>query len=335
MERQAANLSSPASAGVAENVFPEVPFPRPYERPLFTETFTLPGGYVDDDGVTHREVELAPVTGFEEELLDSVGPATGSAQVSTALLTKCLRRVGDLTPVTSPLVRDLLVSDREFLMLRLRELTLGKSFRAMLVCGDPKCAQSMDLALNLDDLKPEGSSVDRRVFNLEVLEGTGCFSIEFRLPTGADQEAGADWLKGDAEAAVTRLLTRIILRVNDNCSIDDQTVTALPAPVLEKLEQRIAELAPLLSIDLSAACVECGRTSLTHLDLISFFLDELQQSRRVLEREVHCIAWHYHWPEREILSLTRRKRRRYIELINSDIAFALYAGSTVAMLKGH
>jgi hypothetical protein len=335
MECQAANLSSPASAGGAENFFPELPFPRPHDSPLFTETFTLPGGYVDPDGVTHHEVELAPVTGFEEELLDSVGPAGCSAQVVTALLTRCLRRVGKLAPVTTSLVRDLLVSDREFLMLRLREFTLGKSLKAMLVCGDPKCAQSMDIAMNLDDLKPETRSVDRCVFKLDVLEDNKAFAFEFRLPTGADQEAGADWLGGDTEAAVKRLLTRIILRVNDNCFIDDQTVAALPVPVLKKLEQRIEELAPLLSIDLNAVCVECGRTSLAHLDLTAFFLDELHQSRRMLEREVHCIAWHYHWPEREILALTRRKRRRYIELIRSDSSAALYAGSTAATLQGH
>lgn len=334
MEWQAANLSSPASAGVAQTVFPELPFLWPPERPLFIETFTLPGGYVDDQGVTHREVELAPVTGFEEELLDSVGPAACSAQVVTALLSRCLRRVGKLAPVTASLVRDLLICDREFLMLKLRELTLGKSLNAMLVCGDPKCAQSMDIALNLDDLTPAAKRIDRRVFKLDVIEGEKPMALEFRLPTGADQEAGADWMGGDTGSAVTRLLTRVILRINDNCSIDDQTVTALPARVLNELEQRMEELAPLVSIDLKAACVECRRPSLMHLDLTSFFLDELQQSRRVLEREVHFIAWHYHWPEREILTLTRRKRRRYIELIQGDSTAAFFVGSTVATLQG-
>jgi hypothetical protein len=155
------------------------------------------------------------------------------------------------------------------------------------------------------------------------------------LPTGADQEAGADFIRNDPEAAVQQFLARIILRINDNCSIDEQTVRALPVPVLRELERRIEELAPLLSIDLEAACVECGRRLMSHLDLTFFFLDELQQNRRVLEREVHFIAWHYHWPEREILALTRRKRRRYIELIQGDSTAALYAGSTIATLPAN
>ena len=330
MEWQTENLSAPAHTGAAR----ELPFLRPREWPLFTEVFMLPSGYVDEEGVIHREVELASVTGFEEELLDSIGPAVRSAHVVTALLSRCLRHVGKLAPVTISLVRDLLINDREFLMWKLRELTLGNSVRAMIVCGDPKCAQSMDIAINLDDVVPAAKPVNRHVFKLDVSEEEKLFAIEFRLPTGADQEACAEFLRDNPAPAINHLLARIILRINDNCSIDEQTIDALPPRVLSELERRIEELAPLVSIDFEAACVECERPLVSHLDLTSFFLKELQHNRRVLEREVHFIAWHYHWPEREILALTRRKRRRYIELIQGDSSVTLYANSTLATLPG-
>jgi hypothetical protein len=189
----------------------------------------------------------------------------------------------------------------------------------------------MDITLNLDDLKPNAKPVDRRVFKFEIDEGRESFALEFRLPTGADQEACAAF-GVDSEAAVNRLLAHIVLRVNDNCSVDEQTIAGLPPAVLRELERRMEELEPLSSIDLEAVCVECGRTLVSHLDLTSFFLDELQQNRRLLEREVHFIACHYHWPEKEILSLTRRKRRRYIDLIQSDSTVALGAATTIATL---
>jgi hypothetical protein len=327
MEMQTANSSTPRYIGVDQSVFPAEQLLQPYERPLFTQTFTLPGGYVDAEGTVHREVELAPVTGFEEELLDGIGPAARSAHAVTALLSRCLKRVGKLAPVTGSLVRDLLINDREFLMLKLRELTLGKNLRAVIVCGDPKCAQSMDIMLNLDDLAPVAKHVEQRVFKFEAGES---FTFEFRLPVGADQEACADFCD-DSEAAINRLLARIVLRINGE-SVAEQRISELPAGVLRELEQRIEELAPLQSVDLEATCVECGRALVSHLDLTSFFLNELQQNQRVLEREIHYIAWHYHWPEREILSLTRRKRRRYIELIQDDSSAALYAGSSIGML---
>ena len=328
MKQQTQNLSAPALSGDAS----ELPVLRPRERPLFTQVFTLPSGYVDDEGVVHREVELAPVTGYEEELLDSIGPAVSSAHVVTALLSKCLRRVGNRSPVTISLVRDLLINDREFLMWKLREITLGKSLRAMIVCGDPKCAQSMDIGLNLDDLLPAAKPVDRRVFKFDVVESGETFSFAFRLPAGADQEACAEHLRGDPTVAVNHLLARIVLRLNDNCSVDEQTIGSLSPQVLSEIERAIEELAPVESINIEAGCVECGRPSVSPLDLTSYFLNELQHNRRGLEHEVHFIAWHYHWSEREILALTRRKRRRYIELIQGDSTATLYSASSVATL---
>jgi hypothetical protein len=34
-----------------------------------------------------------------------------------------------------------------------------------------------------------------------------------------------------------------------------------------------------------------------------------------LYREVHLLAFYYHWTESEILSLTRSKRQRYLALL--------------------
>ena len=308
---------------------------RPPERPLFTQVFMLPGGYVDGEGMVHREVELAPVTGFDEELLDSIGPAVCSAQVVTALLSRCLKRVGNHSPVTTAIVRDLLINDRDFLMWKLRELTLGKRVRAMIVCGDAKCAQSMDVVLNLDELMPAAKPVDRRVFTFDVSEDGENFAFAFRLPAGADQEACAEFVRDDPFPAVNHLLARIVLRIDDNCAIDEHAINALSPGVLSALEREIEKLAPLAAIDIEAACVECGRPSVSPLDVTSFFLNELQHNRRMLEREVHFIAWHYHWPEREILALTRRKRRRYIDLIQGDSTAAFHADSMVATLPAN
>lgn len=333
MDSQAANFSSLVPEGIAQHVLRDAAFLRPLERPLFTQTFTLPGGYVDEEGLIHREVELAPVSGFEEELLGTMEPLGRSARLVTALLARSLKRVGTVPAVTTSLVRNLLVGDREFLMLRLRELTLGEKLKAMIVCGDPKCAQTMDIVLNLHDLIPAAKPVDRRIFQWKLHEGEQTFAFEFRLPTGADQEAAADWPSGDAGATINRLLAGMITRIDDNCSVDDQAIAMLPEPVLQKLERRIEELAPLAVIDLNVKCVECRRPSVARLDVTWLFLQELLLNRRVLEREVHCIAWHYHWPEREILALTRHKRRRYLELIQGEANGALFTAPTVARLQ--
>ena len=42
-------------------------------------TCFLPGGYVDDGGILHREAELAPLSGREEELLAETKQISASA----------------------------------------------------------------------------------------------------------------------------------------------------------------------------------------------------------------------------------------------------------------
>jgi len=38
-----------------------------------------------------------------------------------------------------------------------------------------------------------------------------------------------------------------------------------------------------------------------------------------LYEEVHHLAYHYHWAERDILEMTRFKRRRYLSLLVSKL----------------
>jgi hypothetical protein len=254
--------------------------------------------------------------------------------VVTALLSKCLKRVGRFQPAPVSLVRELVVGDREFLMMRLRELTLGNRINAVLRCGNPDCGQEMDIALNLDELNSPERHLAQRIFTFAVTSERDRFEIEFRLPTGAHQEAAADSISNDDELAVVKLLAMTITTINGNSDIDVSSVAALPASVLKAIEARMEELAPLQTIELNAVCVECEQPFVSDFDVTSFFLAELQQYRRVLEREVHCIAWHYHWPEHEILSLTRAKRRRYIDLIQRDSPTGINAGFVPAMATG-
>jgi hypothetical protein len=287
----------------------------------YTETVLLPGGYVDDYGAVHREVELAAMNGFDEEFLACIDSRTRSACAVSALLARCVRRVGAMEPAPISLIRNLLVGDRDFLMLKLREMTFGKRLDAVLYCGQPSCGKPMDVTLNLDDFAPDPKPVDRRIFTLALSTGqseTGDLSIDFRLPTGADQEAAGILAGVDDDTAVTRLLAHTILRINGKTSIEDQDVRSLATGVQREIERQMEELAPQVPIELDTSCVECKQPFSTPFDLPSFFFAELRQGLRYLEREIHFLALHYHWPESEILALTRRKRRRYIELIREE-----------------
>ena len=90
---------------------------------------------------------------------------------------------------------------------------------------------------------------------------------------------------------------------------------ALPAPVVEALGTRMAALDPQAEITLDFACPACGTPGSVVLDAAELFFRELDAHGQDLYREVHRLALHYHWSERDILALPNGKRRRYLALL--------------------
>jgi hypothetical protein len=54
-------------------------------------------------------------------------------------------------------------------------------------------------------------------------------------------------------------------------------------------------------------------------DLQRFFFGELRTDSELLYRQVHYLAYHYHWAEPEIMAMPRTKRQKYIELLAGEI----------------
>ena len=49
------------------------------------------------------------------------------------------------------------------------------------------------------------------------------------------------------------------------------------------------------------------------------FFSELTAGESQLHRELHYLAYHYHWSEKEILSMDRDRRRKYIAILADEI----------------
>ena len=81
----------------------------------------------------------------------------------------------------------------------------------------------------------------------------------------------------------------------------------------------MAELDPQAEILLDLVCPACDAAFRTLLDIGDYFYRELQGRAGYLYQDVHLLALHYHWSEREILALSRRKRRLYLDLIGASV----------------
>ncbi len=79
------------------------------------------------------------------------------------------------------------------------------------------------------------------------------------------------------------------------------------------------ELAPKVGQAMDITCAECGRRFTAPVDIQRCFFGELRTDDDMLYREVHYLAYHYHWGEGEIMQLTRDKRQKYIEVLADAI----------------
>jgi hypothetical protein len=281
----------------------------------------LPGGYWDTNGQLYREFELAGLNGRDEEEL-AAATAAQSATVVTEVLSRCVRRIGDISPVSPEVARRLLVGDRHYLLLGLRQATFGDRVTANLFCPWPDCGERVSVDFSIADV-PVQQARHRAPLHTVTLPACGDdgppIDVTFRLPNGADQEEVSGSLASNEAAALTLLLSRCIKRIGPHESPDEHRIAALSAAERSEIEQRMEELAPRVSQVMDTTCAECGRPFTAPFDIHRFFFGELRTDDEVLYHEVHYLAYHYHWSEREIMQLPRDKRQKYIEVLADAI----------------
>jgi hypothetical protein len=263
---------------------------------------TLPHGLVrNEHGSRRTAVLLRPPTGADEAfLLERRGWTR--AELVTGLLARCVLDV-DGEPPGLDGVRALTVGDREALLLHLRAAAHGERISCTVDCG--ACGERMDLDVSVADaLVP--AYADAPAFHETRV---GEWTVRFRLPTGADQEEAAR--AEDPVAGGLLLVERCVAEVRRR----GRRVAGVPEAVSEALPVALAELDPQAETLVVLRCPECDAPLEALLDAATVLLAELAGSDERLTLEVHALALHYHWSERDILELELPRRRRYLELL--------------------
>lgn len=288
--------------------------------------YILPGGYVDAHGALHQEVELTSPSGREEELLAERQSLTSPALITT-LLSCCVRRIGTISPVSEDIARRLLVADRHYLLLKLREATFGVHVQATVQCAWADCSKKVDIDFSLQDI-PVRAAPEKGPFHAVELSAEAAFrsntgeeyrEVSFRLPNGEDQEQISFLVVEDGAKALTMLLQRCIQRIGPLHDPGFDVIRWLSPLARQEIERHMEAVAPQVDLALEVNCPECNREFVAPFDLQEFFLKELEASLKLLYREVHYLAYHYHWSEREIMAMPREKRRKYIAVLAEEM----------------
>jgi hypothetical protein len=254
---------------------------------------TLPTG-LWVEGSRRQDATLRPPTSDDETFLLEEAETLSPARRTTALLTRCLVRLGPHEPPAAERVRELTAGDREALLLHLHRLAYGERLECVLSCPAPECGQRLDLELEARDLllaPYEHASPEH------VADG-----VRVRVPTGADVEAAADLAATDLDAAECVLVERCVLEGR-----------------AEEVDDLLAELDPQADLRLGMTCPVCGHAFSVAFDAGDFVARELVRDADALLREIHLLALHYHWPESELRALPPNRRSRYLALIAEGV----------------
>jgi len=265
----------------------------------------LPGG-LRVDGTWTRDAALRQLNGWDEEWLAGWDRSVPSAVVQSALLERCVTRLGEGS--WSPqLIAEMLVGDRDYLLLCLRRMSLGTKFDAVTEC--PRCASRIEISFNVDEIPVEERPQEADTFTTVLVRADGSeLRVRYHLPRGRDQERAARAPDADRTSVLLASCLDDVVAVKGSRA----AAGLMDTEAGQQLELLMEQQAPQVTLDMDLVCPECGHETSRDFDLGPFLLDELGAGAQRIHREVHSLAYHYHWHEAEILAMPRPRRHLYL-----------------------
>jgi len=122
------------------------------EKEIRTEyTYELPKGYVDDKGQLHKDVTIREITGADQEAMLNPQFRNNPAKMLTALLARVIVKLGALEgrQVDTAVTANMFKSDRDFLIMKLKEIDSGPEMEIDVEC--PDCGKKFKAMLDISD----------------------------------------------------------------------------------------------------------------------------------------------------------------------------------------
>lgn len=219
-----------------------------------------------------KDVVIQELNGLHEERLAKVDRMRSLGRWVQTLLECGVVRIGN-EPATPKLLEELLIGDREYLLLQIRRATYGDDIEfGTLRC--PECGEEYDLTVNLDEDVP-----------IRQLEGDARFEVPLRkggkalvrLPNGTDQLAFFEDPDLTPAARKSLMLSRCVLMIEDKDGNQqyvpgfESVVKALGIIDRDKILTEISKRQPGPRYDEITYKHECGQEEALVVGLMHLF----------------------------------------------------------------
>ena len=200
-------------------------------------------------------------------------------------------------------VKNLSIGDKTLIILKIYENMFGQGISFNINC--PKCKEMLSIDISAKDLEKLG------VHNAKKTIVVDNYKIRIRPITIYDQEY--IYNNRNIENLEEKIIRRCILECKPKLP-----QTQLPQKFLNTIANYLEKVDPLSEIILVAKCTSCSNKFNFEFELEEFFLEQIKNNKEI-EKEIHQLAFNYHWERDTILNLSRKERKRYCELINQEL----------------
>lgn len=195
------------------------------------------------------------------------------------------------------------IGERDRRLLQLREELFGLRLEATAAC--PACGERLELGFGTRGIAiPSTPAAEERLW----LETSG-YEVSYRLPTTADLMAAA------AMEDPRELLRRCVERAW--CGGTEVAPTLLPDDVASAVSAGVAQADPMAEVQIPLKCPTCSHEWSCVFDIVSFLWGEIEDWVQRIMHEVHILASAYGWSERDIVAMSPRRRRVYLNIVGA------------------
>lgn len=243
-----------------------------------TDKFNLLAGYIDKEGNLHTTFTLREMTGRDEEAISKSDVKQNGAKLIATLLERCVLSIGTLTRKSvggeewKEVIKGLLVGDQDYMLIKLRELSMGGEIEVTHTC--PHCKESLKTLLDVSELDTVPFGGQRIVpFSLPkgfrdkkgVLHKDGTL----RLPTGQDREILTPIARKNVAQASTLMLTRLC-KFEDGLYVTEDVMRDLTVRDREYLQKVLQENLFGINLEIDVTCTNCGEDFKGNLNTTNF-----------------------------------------------------------------
>jgi hypothetical protein len=219
-------------------------------------TVELPAGWIAPNGRLYQEAVVRELTGYDEEKLSRIDPNKNVAHYVTELLSLGVEMLGDQKP-SKEILRDLVVGDRDALVLGIRRATYGNDVVLKLTCTE--CGEDSEVTVSVTDdikVKPLEDPL-QRLFPVKLKHG----EAQITLMNGWMQENFGDAFVKKTKAEMdTRILQKCVVEINGIKVLEnDDAVKRLSSADRATLIDAITEHQPGPQLgEIEVPCATCG-----------------------------------------------------------------------------